>query len=293
MKVSFLVMIISFACLSGCWMNSIGQEQNNQFSFAFITDIHLNNGKNTCFKSTGEVFRIAESNQVDFIITGGDNCTISMPKVQVDVAHQLYKGFAELINNAKVPVYPAFGNHDRFFSVDSTDELYNQGLFENYLQHKTYYSFNHKGWHFIILNSADTRHETNQWVIGKEQTEWLKNDLSNLPSTTPIVVVAHVPFISVYYPAVTGEYTSKDTFRNFKEVWNLFKNHDLRLVLQGHQHLFEEIKVLGTQFITGGSISTSLWGGRYCDNEESFMIIDIDESNNVSWRLIEHGWDFQ
>jgi hypothetical protein len=59
----------------------------------------------------------------------------------------------------------------------------------------------------------------------------LKNDLKQLDAETPIIVSVHVPFLSVYYPALEGRYKSNDTFNNFKEIWNMFENKNLKLVL--------------------------------------------------------------
>jgi hypothetical protein len=89
---------------------------------------------------------------------------------------------------------------------------------------------------------------------------------------------------------VEGVYKSKDTFINFKEVWNLFDNHKLKLVLQGHQHLFEEIKVKGVQFLTGGAVSACWWGGSFYGTEEGFVLLEL-EDDNFSYSYVDYGWD--
>jgi hypothetical protein len=78
-------------------------------------------------------------------ITGGDNCDIDVLGNDGQTAHDLYKRFASITGASNVPVYPSVGNHDRFYAVQASDPLYNEGLFEEYMGTKSYYSFEHKG----------------------------------------------------------------------------------------------------------------------------------------------------
>ena len=262
--------------------------QNNSFSFAFFTDLHLNNGDNNCWQGFDKAVNSAKSKGVDFIMTGGDNVDIDgMDNPQL--AHELYQKYALEIENAEIPFYPTIGNHDRFWGAEKDDPLYNEGLFEKYI-HESYYSYNHKGWHFIVLNSTQTC--DGSYCVGPEQKEWLANDLAKVDKQTPIVISVHVPFLSVYYPALRGDYTDTDTFKNFKEIWDMFENKNLRLVLQGHMHLYEEIKVRGVQFITAGAVSASWWGGSYHGTEEGYLKVDIN-GNNFDWEYVDYGWEVE
>lgn len=260
--------------------------QNSSFSFAFFTDLHLNNGNNNCFQGFDKAVNNAKTKGVDFIMTGGDNVDIDGMK-SAQPAHELYQKYALKIDNAGIPFYPTIGNHDRFWAVEDNDPLYNGGLFEKYL-HESYYSFDHKGWHFIVLNTAQTCDDN--YCVGEEQKKWLASDLAKVDKQTPIVVSAHVPFLSVYYPALRGEYTSTDTFSNFKEIWDMFEGKNLKLVLQGHMHLYEEIKVKGVQFITAGAVSASWWGGPYHGTEEGYLKVDIN-GNNFDWEYVDYEWE--
>jgi len=279
--------IAIFCCIS-IYYNCNAQNQNHViedgFSFAFFTDIHLNKAENDCFKGFEKAIINAEAQGINFILTGGDNCEIDKLKNDTQTAHELYKGFAELATNSSVPFYPALGNHDRYWGVDKEDPLFNEGLFENYIGRKSYYSFDHKGWHFIVLNTANS-------VVDDVQKKWLQDDLANTSEETPTVVVVHVPFLTVYYPALQGRYTSADTFSNFKEIWDMFNGRNLKLVLQGHQHLYEEIKVLDTQFITAGAVCAYWWAGPYHGTEEGYLKVDVGASDNISWKYVNYGWE--
>ncbi len=257
-------------------------KSNKTFSFAFFTDIHLNKNCVGCFDGLIQAIESAKSKEVDFIMTGGDNVDIDVLGEDAETANELFTGYSDVLNNSGVKFYPAIGNHDRFWGCKKADPLYNEGLFEKYLG-DSYYSFNHRGWHFIVLNTSNS-------IVDEPQKVWLMDDLEKVDDSTPIIVVCHVPFLSVYYPALEGRYTDADTFKNFKDIWDMFGKKNLKLVLQGHQHLYEEIKTLGVQFITGGAVSASWWGGSYHGTEEGYVLVTVKE-DTFDWEYVDYGWE--
>jgi len=259
-------------------------EKQNKFKFAFFTDIHLNKGDNNCFQGIEKAIESAKTYDIDFILTGGDNVDIDVLVKDAETAHDLYQQYANVIADVGIEYRATIGNHDRFWACKKDDALYNEGLFEKYIN-KSYYSFDHQGWHFIVLNTSNS-------VVDEKQIEWLENDLESIDAKTPIVVSTHVPFLSVYYPTLQGKYSNTDTFKNFKDIWDMFKYKNLKLVLQGHMHLYEEIKVKGVQFITAGAVSASWWGGNYHGTEEGYLLINID-GDNFNWEYVDYGWEVE
>ena len=61
-----------------------------------------------------------------------------------------------------------------------------------------WYSFDHQGVHFIALVNVLDLKPGGLGNLGPEQIAWLRRDIGHLPSSTPIVVFAHVPLWSVY-----------------------------------------------------------------------------------------------
>ena len=280
-KRTLLLPIVLFA--AGIWTCAQDlQDDKNKFSFAFFTDIHLNKGDNNCFQGLEKAISSAKTLDADFILTGGDNVDIDVLGKDATTAHWLYNEYSELIANAGIDYYVTIGNHDRFYGCDKSDPLFERGLFEKYIS-KSYYSFDHKGWHFIVLNTSNS-------IVDEEQKQWLAADLAHIASETPVIISTHVPFLSVYYPALDGRYTSTDTFKNFKEIWDMFEGKNLKLVLQGHMHLYEEIKVKGVQFITAGAVSASWWGGDYHGTEEGYLKVSID-GDDFDWEYVDYGWE--
>jgi predicted phosphodiesterase len=282
MKKSIWLLTLALS-VSPIYMKAIDlDDDKNKFSFAFLTDIHLNKEDNNCFKGIEMAISSVKEHHADFILTGGDNVDIDVLGKDASTAHWLYGKYAEVIRNSDINYYASIGNHDRFFGCEKSNPLFERGLFEKYLN-KSYFSFDHKGWHFIVLNTSNS-------VVEDEQKKWLAADLKLIDSETPIVISTHVPFLSVYYPALEGKYTHTDTFKNFKEIWDMFEDKNLKLVLQGHMHLYEEIKVKGVQFITAGAVSASWWGGDFHGTEEGYLLLHMD-GNDFDWEYIDYGWE--
>src|SRR5580693_7953675 len=61
-----------------------------------------------------------------------------------------------------------------------------------------WYSFDQKGVHFIGLVNVMNLKAGGLGNLGKEQLEFVEDDVKHLKSSTPIVVFAHIPLWSVY-----------------------------------------------------------------------------------------------
>ena len=77
---------------------------------------------------------------------------------------------------------------------------------------------------------------------------------------------------------------------NNVEVLELFKEHNLILVLQGHLHVNELMRWRETTFITGGAVCARWWRGPNLGTEEGFGVVTLSE-DHVEWEYIEYGWE--
>ncbi len=266
---------------------------DNSFTFAFMTDVHMNlenNGNGD--KGLEMALSNAKSKGVDFVIFGGDNADVDdIDNSQENAADSLITRFKSIVNESGVNAYFTIGNHDRFYRNEGKSDPEGFAKFEKHLA-KSYYSFDHKNVHFVVLNSVQ-RDDNHTYFINEEQFQWLENDLAKAGKEIPIVVVTHVPFQSLYYPAVKGEIINRDMLDNFKEVWDLLQNYNLKIILQGHQHLHEELYVKNTWFLTGGAVSAAWWRGSHYTTEEGYLLIKVDNSKDFSWKYIDYGWETQ
>lgn len=92
-----------------------------------------------------------------------------------------------------------------------------------------WYSFDTKGVHFIGLVNVLNLKAGGLGTLGAEQLEWLKDDVSHLKHSTPIVVFAHIPLWSVYPEWGWGTDDSAQALAHLKKFGSV-------TVLNGHIH---------------------------------------------------------
>lgn len=233
--------------------------------------------------------------KVDFVLTGGDQ-VFDVMRGNIKKSDSLFSLYKELIARIKVPVHSCVGNHELLgiypeSDVDSMHRDYKYGMFERYLG-KTYYSFDHKGWHFIVLNVLDVADKKYIGHVDAKQIKWLRQDLAKVDPATPIVVAAHLPFVSSFYqvyPPKKDAGVASAWINNRDEVLQLFKNHRLKLVLQGHIHWLEDINVENkTRFITGGAVAgRPSWRGNK-HGPRGFLRFFV-KGDSFTWSFIEYG----
>ena len=92
-----------------------------------------------------------------------------------------------------------------------------------------WYSFDHRGVHFIGLVNVLNLKAGGLGYLGPDQLAWLKDDLSHLKHSTPIVVFAHIPLWSVYPAWGWGTDDSEQALAYLKKFGSV-------TVLNGHIH---------------------------------------------------------
>lgn len=208
------------------------------FTFAYISDSHLYE------KTLNERFvrqlerAVADINaldpQPDFVLYGGDLAQLGQPG-------ELKLG-AQILKQVKAPLKMMVGEHDWFLDMgDLWKELFG----------KHYYSFDHKGVHFITLMSVNEKDfwtaknlspmqrmqivsglddgRQSAFEVGVEEREWLARDLANIPKTTPIVVFSHSPLYKLYRP---WNFWTDDA----DEIQALLQPFQTVTVIHGHTH---------------------------------------------------------
>jgi 3',5'-cyclic AMP phosphodiesterase CpdA len=289
----FTALILLYSCANQATKEA--EEAPIEFSFVFMTDIHLQPERNAV---EGFSTAISEVNEIDpdFVITGGDLIMDALGQTY-GRADSLYSLYDSSLKEFSVPVYNTLGNHEIYGwyesgGADRDHPDFGKKMFENRIG-KRFYSFDHKGWHFIILDSVDEDGKGGYrgWITD-DQIEWLRNDIDTINAKTPIVVSVHIPFITTEAQILRGSLAANyagEVIGNSKEVLELFKDKNLKLVLQGHLHYLEELYVFGTSFITGGAVSGAWWKGPYLGTDEGFLLVSI-EGNDFCWEYVNFGW---
>ncbi len=209
-----------------------------RFRFAYISDSHLYEKKlnerfvRSLLRAVDDVNKMDP--QPDFVLYGGDLAQLGQPG-------ELKLG-AEILKSLKAPVRMMVGEHDWYLDMgEKWRELFGEPS----------YSFDHKGVHFVVLNSVIEedfwtarkmtpleRMQTvagldnalqNRFMVGAPQREWLKKDLSRHAPSTPVIVFSHSPLYKYYRP---WNFWTDDA----EEVQALLRRFDKAVVIHGHTH---------------------------------------------------------
>ncbi|NQT64530.1 MAG: metallophosphoesterase [Candidatus Marinimicrobia bacterium] len=281
--------------LLGCQSES---KSKPLFQFAFLTDIHVQPERDAV-----EGFRkaIDHTNRLkpEFVITGGDLImdALSQSKGRSDSLYQIY---AELSQGFDMPVYNTMGNHEVFglykdSGIAPDHPEYGKQMYLNHMgMEQPYYSFDHKGWHFVILDAIGFT-EDRRYIgeIDSIQLEWLREDLKTLDKETPLVLSTHIPLVSVVPQLVGGGQANAGAgylVTNTDELMKIVKPYNLKLVLQGHLHHVEDVYFNATHFVTGGAVCARWWLGPQEGMEEGFMMFEVFP-DSISWSYIDYGWE--
>src|SRR5262249_16313183 len=165
------------------------------FSFVHFTDTHI---QRELSADDGCRLAFARINKLrpDFALCGGD-LVFDAAEVERPRAIDLFNLYRETSKRLEMTVHTVPGNHDLVglftkSGVATNDPLYGKRMFEDRIGRR-YGSFDHKGWHFVLLDSIGTTPDRR--YIGRiddEQLAWLRVDLSKI-GRAPIVVVTHIP----------------------------------------------------------------------------------------------------
>jgi len=268
----------------------------NEFSFAFLTDIHVQPEKNAEAGFRTAIARVNELNP-DFVITGGDLVMDALGQTY-GRADSLYNIYTSMLKEFNMPVHNTIGNHEHFgwYSLHGADTLYpeyGKQMFEK-RNGPRYQRIDHKGWTFLILDSVVKDGKGGyEGGVDAEQVQWLKDQLTDIPAETPVVISLHIPLLSTEAQILRGSTAANERGEvvvNSKEVIDLFKGHNLKLVLQGHLHYYETLYVFGTSYVTGGAVSAAWWEGPYLGTEEGFLLLKA-KGDDISWDYIDYGWN--
>ena len=297
MKRIYNFIFASFIVLAFISCNSkTTKSTDGDFSFVFMTDIHLQPEQNAP-QGFKQAMDSVNALNPDFVITGGDLIMDALGQT-FERSDSLYNLYETMIKELKMPVYNSMGNHEIYgiykeSGADKNHSEYGEKMFENRLG-KSYYAFDHKGWKFMILNSIeDTKESSYIGLIDSVQMNWIRQELSKTPKETPIVISTHIPFLTVFEQKYYGSTLKNDSslvVANSKDVIDLFENHNLKLVLQGHLHTIEDIYVDGIHFITSGAVCGRWWNGANKGFEEGFMQISIN-NDQLSSEYKDYGWN--
>jgi len=286
----FSLFILCLFIFSSC------QSKEERFTFAFLTDIHV---QPELHADEGFLQAVNAVNELepDFVLTGGDLVMDSMAQ-PYERACMLYDMYKNISGKFEMPVYNTIGNHENFGVgernvVDASHPEFGKKMYQKRIG-ELYYSFDHKGWHFMVLDSIGLPPDSSYvGLVGEDQMEWISQDLQSVSKETPIVISTHIPLVTAY-PMFSGNPVGDEinslVVNGAHEVLELFKEHNLKLVLQGHLHIIEDVSIGGIRFITAGAVCADWWEGARDGMEEGFVLVSI-KGDTFEWEYVDFGWD--
>jgi Icc protein len=256
------------------------QPPPGSFDFVFFTDTHIQpeldaaHGCDMCFR------KIASTNP-EFAIMGGDHVydAFGVNKARAGMIYDLYKRTEQSLG---MPLHHTIGNHDIFgvlarSGIAPTDPAYGKKMYQDRMG-QTFYSFDHKGYHFVVLDSIQPT-DDRMWEarVDEEQLHWLRGDLKRVGARMPVIVTIHCPLVTAfatYAQVVTaGRKYNTMTVTNAPEVLEAFEDANVLAVLQGHTHINEAVAYKNTQYITGGAVCGNWWHGPRLGTPEGFTVV--------------------
>jgi 3',5'-cyclic-AMP phosphodiesterase len=193
------------------------------FRFVQISDSHIGFNKPANTDVVGTLKQaIAKINALpvapDFILHTGDLTHLSEPE-EFDTLEQLLK----TAKTGRILYVP--GEHD----VISDNGKEFRARFGKGTKGSGWFSFDQRGVHFIGLVNVMNIAEGGLGILGSDQLAWLKEDVGNLSSSTPIVVFAHMPLWSIYPQWGWGTQDAEQALGYLKRFGSV-------TVLNGHIH---------------------------------------------------------
>lgn len=245
--------------------------ENAIFRFAVVSDTHVSpeGGFNTAFIGVAKKLG-AMGGELDFMINTGDlvdhlvlpwgaspDKYIGKGRLPIP-AMEMYKSIVRA--NFSIPWYSTLGNHDFYWNVvwnpsvprKKVERMLLDALSDTNSIPALYYSFEHKGFNMIVLDSTSvaTNH-AGTWVAGfdDKQMDWFESELKK---GKPSIVFMH------HYPGAPVELTKADVKEHvtprtarFYEIGKKYSGA-IRMIFVGHGEKFAADKLFGAPiYMTG------------------------------------------
>ena len=253
------------------------------FTFALLGDCHIRpeldavRGCTLCFEQVS-------ASPVDFVIQNGDHIedALETNRARATMLMDLYQQTERA--HLRKKVYHVLGNHDCLgvfpasgIAPDAPD--YGKRFYTDRFGPR-YYAFDHKGVHFVVLDSVGiTADRSYEGRVDAEQMAWLAADLAAQPAGAWIIAVTHIPLVTAMrcYEPESWLNTPHNWTNvvNAREVLRILTAHKVLAVLQAHSHVYERIELNGMAFITTGAVAGADWRGSFLGTPEGYTEVTV------------------
>ncbi|AFL90055.1 putative phosphohydrolase [Terriglobus roseus DSM 18391] len=278
----FLSLAAATGAVAAAPASLLAQAPSHDFTFLHVTDTHLQPELHAA-AGCAMAFKKARTLHADFAIQGGDHIFdgLAVPAAR---STELYSLYAETEQQLGLKTYHAIGNHDVVgLNPKSGMSPQDAGFGKSYFQDHVgplYQSFDHKGVHFIVLDSIGIAPDRSYYgFIDDAQIAWLKADLAKQSPATPIIVTTHMPLVTAFpqYMEMQAPLAVRNTLSvsNAYQIYPLFEGKNVIGVLQGHTHINERVEWKGVQYLTSGAVCGNWWEGARMGFAEGFTVCTV------------------
>ncbi len=219
---------------------------------------------------------IKEVNELkpDFLVHLGDKiCGSGNP----EVSRKQFLTYRQKTAALDVPLYEVPGNHDL-----PSEDCY--PVYQDIISPRRYYSFDHKGSHFMVLSSEEKIGI--RGGLGKEQLDWLEEDLND-HSGQPVFVFIHRPL----YRGVIHPYALTDA----GDLERVLQRYKVKYLFAGHEHRFGISHQGGmVEYISGGGGAPLLNFSEESGGFYHFLLVKMEDGRpEVDFIKINHPKTYQ
>ena len=180
----------------------------DKFSFAFLTDLHIQLKNNQpAIDLENIVADVNKNTTLSFVLVGGDITESGdLPSLQ---------RAKEILQKLRKPFYIVSGNHDTKWSESGATDFVKVFGYDRFC-------FESHGICFVGFNTGPVI-KMGDGHISPYDVKWIDEQLKKLPTGTPVIAVTH-------YPLQNGDVD------NWILMTDMLRNYNVQAVLNGHYH---------------------------------------------------------
>lgn len=163
--------------------------------------------------------------------------------------HPLFASYNQAVAGMGIPFFQAMGNHDMDYEKGG-DEV-SDDTFEGHYG-PTYYSFNRGKAHYVVLDDVRYLGKKREYDghISREQLDWLKLDLGQVPADHLIILAVHIPV--------------HNSVKNNAELYAVLEPYKNVHIMSGHTHYNRNVIRNGIYEHNHGTVCGAWWTGDIC-----------------------------